>query len=131
MKIRIFVIVLLMVLGCAQGYARANELAQLKKELPGTYLAATSADMIHEYGKYVIDGDVISFYSWDQNRGCWSLRYSTPFIVVYVDGDDYMSGYNLVYTNEYGYEAHLCVGDVDEDGRLDLWMSDFMYHTKQ
>lgn len=106
------------------------------KELQGVYLATSGGlpgnrDMIHQYGRYAIKGNVITKYSWDAQRKAWVARHRAKFRLVYCLDDDYMTGYNLVYTNDYGDEERMCSGDLDDDGKPDLWQSDSIYHSRQ
>ena len=86
--------------------------------------------MARQYGKYVITEETISSYSWDDQKKTWVKNYTTPYKLIYNASDDYMNGYNLVY-NAYGSEMKMCTGDVNNDGKMDIWCSDSMFHTKQ
>lgn len=88
-------------------------------------------DMVHQYGKYVIQGDNISSYSWDEKKKAWIKDFTVPFKLIYYYNADYMTGYNIVYQSPYGYEVRMCTGDVNGDGKMDLWSSDSLFHTKQ
>lgn len=105
-------------------------------KLQGSYLidrASTAADdeMVRNYGKYVISGNTLTKYSWDENSGTWTPDFSSEFQLFKFQEDGYMTGYNLLYTDQYGNECRMCSGDVNEDGVMDLWQSDSMFWTKQ
>ena len=116
---------------------RAEEPAEKwKKQLQGSYLIdrdATMADdeMVHTYGKYVISGNTISYYSWNENRGSWENEFSSEYQLFKFHEDGYMSGYNLIYIDLYGNECRMCSGDCNDDGKMDLWQSDSLFWTKQ
>lgn len=107
-----------------------------KEALQGTYLADVRAmagglDQIHQYGMYVIKGDDIINYSWDNKKKSWVKNFSAPYQLIYYNDNDYMTGYNIVYQSPYGYEVKMCTGDVNGDGKMDIWSSDSIFHTKQ
>ena len=105
-------------------------------KLQGTYLidavsSAADLDMIHTYGKYVISGSTITQYGWNENSNSWEKEFTSEFQLFYFHEDDYMIGYNLIYIDQYGNECRMCSGDLNEDGKMDLWQSDSMFWTKQ
>lgn len=116
---------------------KSNEtVAQRKQKIQGSYVMCRSVtmgnpDMIHQYGRYIIKGDEITRCSWSEVRKGWVKDYSAPYKLIYYYDDDYMTGYNVVYTDKYGNQERLCTGDTDGDGRMDLWMTDGFYYTKQ
>lgn len=108
---------------------------QLNK-LQGSYLidrvsTAADIDMVHNYGKYVISGNTITKYEWSESSNSWTPEFSSEFQLFKFQEDGYMTGYNLIYTDQYGNECRMCSGDVNEDGVMDLWASDSMFWTKQ
>lgn len=108
---------------------------QLNK-LQGSYLidrvsTAADIDMVHNYGKYVISGNTITKYEWSESSNSWTPEFSSEFQLFKFQEDGYMTGYNLIYTDQYGNECRMCSGDVNEDGVMDLWASDSMFWTKR
>lgn len=110
-----------------------SEEERVKELISGTYLAIKSGlggyDNALPYGRYIVTPDNISFYSWDENRETWDLEYSSPYSVKYLSDNDYMTGFNLFFSTNYG-RGQLCVGDTNNDDVLDLWCSDGLFHTK-
>lgn len=105
-------------------------------KLQGSYLidrvsTAADIDMVHNYGKYVISGNTITKYEWSESSNSWTPEFSSEFQLFKFQEDGYMTGYNLIYIDQYGNECRLCSGDTDGDGKMDLWASDSMYWTKQ
>lgn len=105
-------------------------------KLQGSYLidaASTMADldMIHTYGKYVISGNTITKYEWNENSNSWQQEFKSDFQLFKFQEDGYMTGYNLLYHDQYGNENRMCSGDTNGDGKMDLWQSDSMFWTKQ
>lgn len=105
-------------------------------KLQGSYLidrvsTAADIDMVHNYGKYVISGNTITKYEWSESSNSWTPEFSSEFQLFKFQEDGYMTGYNLIYTDQYGNECRMCSGDVNEDGVMDLWASDSMFWTKQ
>lgn len=105
-------------------------------KLQGSYLidrvsTAADIDMVHNYGKYVISGNTLTQYLWDRNSNSWVSNFSSEFQLFKFQEDDYMTGYNLIYTDQYGNECRMCSGDVNGDGVMDLWQSDSVFWTKQ
>lgn len=105
-------------------------------KLQGSYLidrvsTAADIDMVHNYGKYVISGTTLTQYLWDRNSNSWVSNFSSEFQLFKFQADDYMTGYNLIYTDQYGNECRMCSGDVNGDGVMDLWQSDSVFWTKQ
>lgn len=105
-------------------------------KLQGSYLidrvsTAADIDMVHNYGKYVISGTTLTQYLWDRNSNSWVSNFSSEFQLFKFQEDDYMTGYNLIYTDQYGNECRMCSGDVNGDGVMDLWQSDSVFWTKQ
>lgn len=125
-------------LWCASAFAQnsSNQYARIKQAIQGTYLADVSAmggdtAMARQYGKYVIKGDIITSYSWDETKRAWVKDFSVPFKLEYYYNDDYMTGYNIVYTSPYSGEVRMCTGDLNYDGKMDIWSSNSIFHTKQ
>lgn len=113
-----------------------NPYEERKQALQGTYLANVTSmlggiDEIHQYGKYVIKDDTITSYSWDEGKKTWVRDFTVPYQLIYYYSDDYMAGYNIVYRSPYGYEVRMCTGDINDDGKMDIWSSDSIFHTKQ
>ena len=113
-----------------------DAIARQKKAIQGIYLIDKStsmgdADMIHQYGRYIIYGDTTTEYSWDDLRKTWVVEFSLPYKLIYRANADYMTGYNIVINHPDGYTLQICTGDVNEDGKMDLWMSDSIFYTKQ
>lgn len=105
-------------------------------KLQGSYLIDASSmaadlDMVHNYGKYVISGTTLTQYLWDENSNSWVSNFSSEFQLFKFQEGDYMTGYNLIYTDQYGNECRMCSGDVNGDGVMDLWQSDSVFWTKQ
>lgn len=105
-------------------------------KLQGSYLidrVSTAADiyMVHNYGKYVISGNTITKYEWSESSNSWTPKFSSEFQLFKFQEGDYMTGYNLIYTDQYGNECRMCSGDVNGDGVMDLWQSDSVFWTKQ
>ena len=105
-------------------------------KLQGSYLIDASSmaadlDMVHNYGKYVISGTTLTQYLWDRNSNSWVSNFSSEFQLFKFQEGDYMTGYNLIYTDQYGNECRMCSGDVNGDGVMDLWQSDSVFWTKQ
>lgn len=116
---------------------QAQELWRIHlNKLQGSYLIDASSmaadlDMVHNYGKYVISGTTLTQYLWDRNSNSWVSNFSSEFQLFKFQEDDYMTGYNLIYTDQYGNECRMCSGDVNGDGVMDLWQSDSAFWTKQ
>lgn len=116
---------------------KSNETAaQRKQKIQGSYIASShatmgDADMIHQYGRYIIKGDEITKCSWSSTRNAWVKDYSAPYKLEYYYDNDYMGGYNIVFKDKYGDQVRICTGDTDGDGRMDLWMTDGFFYTKQ
>ena len=116
---------------------QAQELWRIHlNKLQGSYLIDASSmaadlDMVHNYGKYVISGTTLTQYLWDRNSNSWVSNFSSEFQLFKFQEDDYMTGYNLIYTDQYGNECRMCSGDVNGDGVMDLWQSDSVFWTKQ
>lgn len=105
-------------------------------KLQGSYLidrvsSAADLDMIHNYGKYVISGNTITKYEWNESSKSWRKDFSSEFQLFKFQEDGYMTGYNLLYIDQYGNECRMCSGDLNEDGVMDLWHSDSIFWTKQ
>lgn len=123
----------------------ANETAEEKAQEPwrihldklqGSYLADVSSmagdlDMVHNYGKYVISGNTLTKYEWDENSNSWTREFSSDFQLFKFQESGYMTGYNLIYIDQYGNECRMCSGDTNGDGVMDLWQSDSIFWTKQ
>lgn len=131
-----------LMMGLATGLsAQANEnpSAKHKQAIQGVYLADVRSmlgdvEMKRSYGRYAIKGDSISFYKWNGQRKAWVGQFTRPYQLVYYYGDDYMSGYNIVFRKPTAIgdnEVRLCTGDVNGDGIMDLWCSDSLFYTKQ
>lgn len=134
--IRLFVNLILLCVMAFPAYAQtSNAAAKRKQALQGVYTADVSSMGpgvdARDYGKYVIKGDNISFYRWNQRRKTWDLEHTAPFRLVYYKNNYYMTGYNIVFRNQYGDEEKICTGDTNRDGKMDLWQSDSMFYTKQ
>ncbi|MBD5372122.1 MAG: hypothetical protein HDR75_02070 [Bacteroides sp.] len=102
-----------------------------KQAILGTYLVDVSSmfggiDDIYQYGKYVVNDDTIRPYSWDDRKKIWVKNLTVPYQLIYQYSDDYMTGYNIVFKNPSGYEVHICTGDVNDDGKIDIWSSDLV-----
>ena len=116
---------------------KAQELWRIHlNKLQGSYLIDASSmaadlDMVHNYGKYVISGTTLTQYLWDRNSNSWVSNFSSEFQLFKFQEGDYMTGYNLIYTDQYGNECRMCSGDVNGDGVMDLWQSDSVFWTKQ
>ena len=116
---------------------QAQELWRIHlNKLQGSYLIDASSmaadlDMVHNYGKYVISGTTLTQYLWDRNSNSWVSNFSSEFQLFKFQEDDYMTGYNLIYTDQYGNECRMCSGDINGDGVMDLWQSDSVFWTKQ
>lgn len=105
-------------------------------KLQGSYLIdATSTmadlDMIHNYGKFVISGNTLKQYDWDENSNSWKLGFQSDFQLFKFQESGYMTGYNLLYIDQDGNECRMCSGDLNEDGKMDLWQSGSIFWTKQ
>lgn len=114
----------------------ANPSKQRRQALQGTYLAdvrAMGGDnvMARQSGKYVIQGDKISSYSWDAKKKAWLKNYTVPYKLVYYYNAGYMTGYNIVYNEPGVGEVRMCTGDVNGDKKMDIWFSDSIFYTKQ
>lgn len=104
--------------------------------LQGSYLidrtsAAADIDMVHNYGKYVISGNTITKYEWNESSNSWTPEFRSEFQLFKFQEDGYMTGYNLIYVDQYGNECRMCSGDLNDDGKMDLWSSDSIFWTKQ
>lgn len=122
--------------GVIQAVSASNPSSARKQAIQGTYLADVSSmmggiDEVHQYGKYVIKGEIITSYSWNKKQKSWVKVFSAPYRLVYFRNADYMTGYNIVFQSPYGYEVRMCTGDVNGDGKMDLWNSDSIFYTKQ
>lgn len=107
-----------------------SETVQRIKSLHGEYLANADAflgdvEMARQYGKYFINFNdfTITYYSWDNNHDKWVQSYKTTYEV---DGNNY-----LIYTNENGNKVTMYTGDLNEDGKMDIWLTDSIFWTKQ
>lgn len=107
-----------------------SETVQRIKSLHGEYLANADAflgdvEMARQYGKYFINFNdfTITYYSWDNNHDKWVQSYKTTYEV---DGHNY-----LIYTNENGNKVTMYTGDLNEDGKMDIWLTDSIFWTKQ
>lgn len=105
-------------------------------KLQGSYLidrvsTAADIDMVHNYGKYVISGNTITKYEWSESSNSWTPEFSSEFQLFKFQEDGYMTGYNLIYIDQYGNECRMCSGDINGDGVMDLWQSDSISWTKQ
>lgn len=107
-----------------------SETVQRIKSLHGEYLANADAflddvEMARQYGKYFINFNdfTITYYSWDNNHDKWVQSYKTTYEV---DGHNY-----LIYTNESGNKVTMYTGDLNEDGKMDIWLTDSIFWTKQ
>lgn len=105
-------------------------------KLQGSYLidrvsTAADIDMVHNYGKYVISGNTITKYGWSESSNSWTPEFSSEFQLFKFQEDGYMTGYNLIYIDQYGNECRMCSGDINGDGVMDLWQSDSISWTKQ
>lgn len=105
-------------------------------KLQGSYLidrvsTAADIDMVHNYGKYVISGNTITKYEWSESSNSWTPEFSSEFQLFKFQEDGYMTGYNLIYIDQYGNECRMCSGDINGDGVMDLWQSDSISLTKQ
>ena len=117
-------------------YNSPANIEKQKQALQGTYLAfveqlpSMSANDVREmqrqYGKYIIDGDIIKEYSWDDGKKDWKLESESTYKLKYIPNKYYMTGYNILFSG-----SALCSGDCNSDGKLDLWMSDSIFRTKQ
>lgn len=136
-KIRLFLVIMVCSIALpfhVQG--KPGPYTERKQAIQGTYLADVSSmgggiDMARQYGKYVIKDDSISSYSWDEKKKIWVKVFTVPFQLIYYYNEGYMTGYNIVYQSPYGYEVRMCTGDVNDDGKMDIWSSDSLFHTKQ
>lgn len=106
-----------------------SEHVERLKSLHGEYLANADAFLgdvktARQYGKYFINFNdfTITYYSWDNNHNKWVQSYKTTYEVD--------CNYYLIYTNEYGNEVTMYTGDANEDGRLDIWLTDSIFWTK-
>lgn len=104
--------------------------------LQGSYLidrvsTAADIDMVHNYGKYVISGNTITKYEWNESSNSWTPEFRSEFQLFKFQEDGYMTGYNLIYIDQYGNECRMCSGDLNDDGKMDLWSSDSIFWTKQ
>lgn len=116
--------------------AQTSALERQKKAIQGTYLVSLSGfpnaqEVVYEYARYVIYGNTFTEYSWDELRKVWVVEYSVPYKLVYRRNADYMTGYNIVINHPDGYVMRMCTGDVNGDGKMDLWSSDSLFYTKQ
>ncbi len=102
-------------------------------KLQGTYLIDVESSLadVHDYCKYVINGNTITQYSWNEGSSSWAREFSSEFQLFKFQEAGYMTGYNLIYTDQYGNECRMCSGDTNDDGKMDLWQSDSMFWTKQ
>lgn len=105
-------------------------------KLQGSYLidrvsTAADIDMVHNYGKYVISGNTITKYEWNESSNSWTPEFRSEFQLFKFQEDGYMTGYNLIYIDQYGNECRMCSGDLNDDGKMDLWSSDSIFWTKQ
>ena len=105
-------------------------------KLQGSYLidrvsTAADIDMVHNYGKYVISGNTITKYEWSESSNSWTPEFSSEFQLFKFQEDGYMTGYNIIYIDQYGNECRMCSGDINGDGVMDLWQSDSIFWTKQ
>lgn len=102
-------------------------------KLQGTYLIDVESSLadVHDYCKYVINGNTITQYSWNEGSTSWAREFSSEFQLFKFQEAGYMTGYNLIYTDQYGNECRMCSGDTNDDGKMDLWQSDSMFWTKQ
>ncbi len=105
-------------------------------KLQGSYLidrvsTAADIDMVHNYGKYVISGNTITKYEWNESSNSWTPEFRSEFQLFKFQEDGYMTGYNLIYVDQYGNECRMCSGDINGDGVMDLWQSDSISWTKQ
>lgn len=102
-------------------------------KLQGTYLIDVESSLadVHDYCKYVINGNTIKQYSWNEGSTSWAREFSSEFQLFKFQEAGYMTGYNLIYTDQYGNECRMCSGDTNDDGKMDLWQSDSMFWTKQ
>ncbi len=101
-------------------------------KLQGTYLAdETDIEMVHTYGMYVISGNTLTQYDWDESSDSWKVVFSSEFQLFDFHDDGYMTGYNLLYTDENGNERRMCSGDLNDDGKMELWYTDSMFWTQQ
>lgn len=113
---------------------RANEPWRIHlNKLQGTYLIDVESSLadVHDYCKYVINGNTITQYSWNEGSSSWAREFSSEFQLFKFQEAGYMTGYNLIYTDQYGNECRMCSGDTNDDGKMDLWQSDSMFWTKQ
>lgn len=82
-----------------------------------------------EYGRYTISGDTLTSYSWAGRK--WVKDFSVIFKIMYYPENDYMGGYNIIYTDPYSdIQVRIATGDVNGNGILDLWMSDSIYYEQ-
>lgn len=105
-------------------------------KLQGSYLidrvsTAADIDMVHNYGKYVISSNTITKYEWNESSNSWTPEFRSEFQLFKFQEDGYMTGYNLIYVDQYGNECRMCSGDINGDGVMDLWQSDSISWTKQ
>lgn len=113
---------------------RANEPWRIHlNKLQGTYIIDVESSLadVHDYCKYVINGNTITQYSWNEGSSSWAREFSSEFQLFKFQEAGYMTGYNLIYTDQYGNECRMCSGDTNDDGKMDLWQSDSMFWTKQ
>lgn len=80
--------------------------------------------------RYIILGKTISEYHWDNKTNTWKLEFTAPFYVEYYFDDYYMTGNNIKFADQYGEKHRICCGDINGDGRMDLWWSDGPYMSK-
>ena len=112
---------------------KANEPWRIHlNKLQGTYLLNdANPKNVYSSEKFVISGNILEIYQWNESDNKWELVTTAEFeLFKYMDAG-YMTGYNLICTDQSGREGRICSGDRNNDGVMDLWYSEDKYWSKQ